>query len=511
MDTVREDWPAGGADGRSVGGDGDLSGRFHVDGDRSRGGGLAGDRQLPVPVPADAVDPADLPDHACCSSWSRPLALVRVVSGPLRPMAKYVDLFFMGAAFLLLETKSVVQFALLFGTTWFVNALVFAGVLVSVLAAIEVARRWRPARPELLYVALLAALAVAWVVPVEFLLGLEMLPRFLLAVVIWFTPIFIANLVFAERFRNVEESNVAFGANLLGAMVGGLLEYVALLTGYQALLLLVAVLYGAAFLTGRVHLREGVATSPARVELPHHMRMPPWERLARIVALAVIIAIGIFNVYMAVTHWTLSDADAYWQAGLRLRAGEPLYPALSVGRGLGDLPLRPVVRVAGGAMDLSAGVAGRRALVGGAAGRIRAGADAAGAAPRLDPGGLLRPDPGRHQRGRQRPAADRGGAGAGRGTAQRAPVDRAGGVAEDLPDPAGAGLRRPAPVVGFRAPPWRSPPCSGCRRSSSTTCPRIRFRPARRARSSPSRSSTSRSWASPWAPRLRWRRRAGAG
>jgi spermidine synthase len=196
------------------------------------------------------------------------VALVRLVSGPMRPMAKYVDLFFMGAAFLLLETKSVVQFALLFGTTWFVNALVFGGVLVSVLAAIEVARRWRPARPELLYVALLAAIAVAWVVPVEFLLGLEMLPRFLLAVVIWFTPIFIANLVFAERFRNVEESNVAFGANLLGAMVGGVLEYVALLTGYQALLLLVAALYGAAFLTGRVHLRSGVATSRSPVSSP---------------------------------------------------------------------------------------------------------------------------------------------------------------------------------------------------------------------------------------------------
>jgi hypothetical protein len=183
-------------------------------------------------------------------------------------MAKYVDLFFMGAAFLLLETKSVVQFALLFGTTWFVNALVFAGVLVSVLAAIEVARRWRPARPALLYVALLVALAVAWVVPVEALLGLEMLPRFGLAVVIWFTPIFIANLVFAERFRNVEESNVAFGANLLGAMVGGVLEYVALLTGYQALLLLVAALYGAAFLTGRVHLGARVASSPVRASSP---------------------------------------------------------------------------------------------------------------------------------------------------------------------------------------------------------------------------------------------------
>ena len=48
-------------------------------------------------------------------------------------MIRYTDLFCMGAAFLLLETKSVVQFALLFGTTWFVNALVFLGVLLSVL------------------------------------------------------------------------------------------------------------------------------------------------------------------------------------------------------------------------------------------------------------------------------------------------------------------------------------------------------------------------------------------
>ena len=184
------------------------------------------------------------------------LLLVRGVSGPFRPMRGYLDLFFMGAAFLLLETKSVVQFALLFGTTWFVNALVFAGVLVSVLLAIEVARRWRPREPGWLYFVLLGALVVAWLVPVEFLLRLEMLPRFGLAVVIWFTPIFVANLVFAERFRNVEASNVAFGANLLGAMVGGVLEYVALLTGYQALLLLVALLYGGAFLAGRVHVRQ---------------------------------------------------------------------------------------------------------------------------------------------------------------------------------------------------------------------------------------------------------------
>jgi SAM-dependent methyltransferase len=194
------------------------------------------------------------------------LALTRWASGPFRQMGSYVDLFFMGAAFLLLETKSVVQFALLFGTTWFVNALVFAGVLLSVLAAIEVARRWRPGNAAWLYLALLGALAVAWIIPPYALLDLDTVPRFIAAIVIWFTPIFIANLVFAERFRNVEASNVAFGANLLGAMVGGVLEYTALLTGYQALLILVALLYGGAFLAGRVHLVARTRSATYRTE-----------------------------------------------------------------------------------------------------------------------------------------------------------------------------------------------------------------------------------------------------
>jgi len=191
------------------------------------------------------------------------LLLVRLVSGPYRRMGGYVDLFFMGAAFLLLETKSVVQFALLFGTTWFVNALVFAGVLIAVLLAIETARRIRLPKPVYLYGALLMAVAVAWLVPVHTLLALDAAPRFAVATVVWFTPIFIANLVFAERFRSVESSNVAFGANLLGAMVGGVLEYLSLLTGYQVLLIIVALLYGAAFISGPIRSQPRMAAARA--------------------------------------------------------------------------------------------------------------------------------------------------------------------------------------------------------------------------------------------------------
>src|SRR5947207_10505106 len=140
------------------------------------------------------------------------LLLVRVGGGSFSRMRNYVDLAFMGAAFLLLETKNVVQFALLFGTTWLVNALVFAGILLAVYAAVELARRVKLPSPPVLYGLLLVALIVAWVVPPHDLLNLSFALRFIVAVAIAFAPVFLANLVFAQRFREVGSSNVAFGA-----------------------------------------------------------------------------------------------------------------------------------------------------------------------------------------------------------------------------------------------------------------------------------------------------------
>jgi hypothetical protein len=76
-----------------------------------------------------------------------------------------------------------------------------------------------------------------------------------------FAPILVANLVFAQRFRGVGSSTTAFGANLLGAMVGGVLEYSSLVLGYRTLIPLVAALYGLAFVFGRRYLTA--ASTPA--------------------------------------------------------------------------------------------------------------------------------------------------------------------------------------------------------------------------------------------------------
>jgi hypothetical protein len=156
--------------------------------------------------------------------------------------------FALGVAFLLLETKSLASFALLFGTTWIVNALVFFAILVSVLLSIAVTAVLKPRRMWPLYVGLIVSLAVGFLLPPERLLIDPPVLRYAIAAVVAFAPVFFANLVFTYSFRDTRAADVAFASNLIGAMLGGVLEYVALLTGYRALLIIVAVAYGLAFL-----------------------------------------------------------------------------------------------------------------------------------------------------------------------------------------------------------------------------------------------------------------------
>jgi hypothetical protein len=105
-----------------------------------------------------------------------------------------------------------------------------------------------------LYAALLVAIAVAYLVPAEALLIDPPAVRYAVASAISFAPVFFANLVFTHSFRDTTSADMAFASNLLGAMVGGALEYVALIAGFRALLLVVAVLYVIAFITRRLRL-----------------------------------------------------------------------------------------------------------------------------------------------------------------------------------------------------------------------------------------------------------------
>ena len=180
--------------------------------------------------------------------------------------------FVLGVAFLLLTTRSLTSFSLLFGTTWFVNSLAFFGILASVLVAIFVNARWPISRPTPFYLLLFGSIAVAYFLPPESLLFDPPWLRYAVAATVAFAPVFFANLVFSYSFRDTTTADMSFASNLLGAVVGGALEYLALLTGYQFLLIVVAGLYAAAWLFA-TRLRLGADRELAEPEA--YVTQPP--------------------------------------------------------------------------------------------------------------------------------------------------------------------------------------------------------------------------------------------
>src|SRR5207237_7466004 len=80
-------------------------------------------------------------------------------------------MFFLGAAFMLLETKAVVQLALLFGSTWLVNSLVFFAALVLILLANLTVLKTTGKGLAWHYAGLLLLLAAAVAIPLDVFLS----------------------------------------------------------------------------------------------------------------------------------------------------------------------------------------------------------------------------------------------------------------------------------------------------------------------------------------------------
>jgi SAM-dependent methyltransferase len=156
------------------------------------------------------------------------------------------EMFLLGAAFMLLETKSIIQFALLWGSTWVVASLVIAAVLTMAMAATAVVRTWDVRRPWLVAGVLVALLGLNYLLPVGSIGFASRLVESAFYAVLVFSPIFCAGLLFGSAIKRSPSLPRDYGTNLLGAMVGGVGEYLSLVTGFSALLGVIAVCYVAA-------------------------------------------------------------------------------------------------------------------------------------------------------------------------------------------------------------------------------------------------------------------------
>ena len=157
----------------------------------------------------------------------------------------------LGAAFLLIEFKSITEFALLFGTTWLVNALAISGVLMMSLAANLVVLWRRHLDLRLAYGLLFVSLTLTYLFPLGALIGFAPVVRAVVSMVLLSLPLFFAGLIFGESLRRAGETSKPLSSNLSGTFVGGLLEYGSIWWGIKSLYLIAAVVYVAALLAFR--------------------------------------------------------------------------------------------------------------------------------------------------------------------------------------------------------------------------------------------------------------------
>lgn len=154
-----------------------------------------------------------------------------------------LQMFFLGAGFMLIETKAVVSMALLFGSTWVVNSVVFFAVLVMILLANVFTLKSKKPRLGLYYTALFITLLLNTLIPLDFFLGMNRTLQVTGACLLVFAPILFAGLIFARLFKRTAEPDRAFGFNIAGAMMGGLAEYSSMLLGFQYVVLVALIFY----------------------------------------------------------------------------------------------------------------------------------------------------------------------------------------------------------------------------------------------------------------------------
>ncbi len=157
------------------------------------------------------------------------------------------QLFFLGAAFLLLELQSIARLALIYGSTWLTSSIVITCVLIMLLFANLIVLKWpeKLARGiDLVYIALFLSLFASYFLPVGEALSLS--SGFVgqaFVTIVTVLPMFLAGLIFGTAFSQQSQSGRAMAFNLFGAVIGAIVEYLSNYLGVNSLVLVAAVLY----------------------------------------------------------------------------------------------------------------------------------------------------------------------------------------------------------------------------------------------------------------------------
>src|SRR6266404_4151238 len=153
---------------------------------------------------------------------------------------KNAHFFLLGAGFLLLETNAISRLSLLFGSTWVVNAVVISSFLIMALVANMIVARMTISR-RASYAWLVIAIAGSSILPYDRFTSsptAAVVAGFLIA-----SPVFFSGLIFSSSFRDVASPAGTLGVNMLGAVLGGLLENLTMIGGTTVISILALLIY----------------------------------------------------------------------------------------------------------------------------------------------------------------------------------------------------------------------------------------------------------------------------
>lgn len=224
---------------------------------------------ITVRLPTDDWPYLYLKTNSIPSAYFIVLGILMIAFLQLMPLQKsqwdsnHLQFLFLGAGFLLLETKAVTELSLLFGATWTVNSAVFTIVLIMILIGNAICERFPKLPINAAYVLLLASLGAQLKIgPAHFYAISQPLMRAGAITVFYGIPFLMAALIFGTTFKRQDRriSNVLLGVNLMGSMLGGMLEYSSLVFGIRYLALIAGGLYALAWIFAKLSRRHMAVT-----------------------------------------------------------------------------------------------------------------------------------------------------------------------------------------------------------------------------------------------------------
>ena len=159
--------------------------------------------------------------------------------------------FFLGIGFMLMETKGITELAKIYGSTWVVVSIVITAILsMAYIANVLVIKKIKISINSI-YFFLIFSLVLSYLFTfVNFYNYSTLMLKFLVPFLLTF-PVLFSGLAFSREILNYGSTSNALSCNILGAIVGGLLEYNSMYFGFKFLYILAIIFYMFAYFSTR--------------------------------------------------------------------------------------------------------------------------------------------------------------------------------------------------------------------------------------------------------------------